>query len=435
MHIHFIGIGGIGMSALAQYYLSHGHKISGSDLADSEIIQLLKNKKVNVSVGKNKSTNLSSKTDLVIYSPAVTSKNPELIKAKKLKIKTKPYPEALGELTKKYFTIAVCGTHGKSTTSSMISLILLRAKMDPTVIVGTKLKELNNSNFRHGKSKYLVIEADEYKKSFLNYNPQIVILTNIEKDHLDYYKNLKNILKAFRQFLNNINDNGYLILNDDDKNIKKIISKNNNFQIKKYSINDSIATKIKKILKIPGEHNVYNALAALFCARILKIKDQQTLKILSQFKGCWRRFQEHNLNKLKIIVDYAHHPTEVEKTLKAVREKYPNKKIRCVFQPHQYQRTLFFFKDFVRVIKKAPVDEFIICEIYDVAGRETKKTKKTISSQKIKQAVNSDSIKYMKNLKQAEKYIRQTIKKNEVLIIMGAGDIYNLFLELKSKNI
>ena len=192
MKIHFIGIGGIGVSALAQYYLAKGEQVSGSDLASSEITELLKRKGAKIIIDQN-AKNITKNIDLVIYSPAVKEDNPELKEAKNLGIKCLSYPEVLGELTKKYFTIAITGTHGKSTTTAMVALLLIKAGFDPTVIVGTKLKEFNNSNFRMGKSKYLIIEACEHEESFLNYWPKAAVITNIEKDHLDYYKNLNNI--------------------------------------------------------------------------------------------------------------------------------------------------------------------------------------------------------------------------------------------------
>ena len=207
MKIHFIGIGGIGISALAQYYLAKGHKISGSDLVSSEITELLRKKGAKLLKFKE----LSSSVGLVIYSPAVPEHNPELKKAEKLKIKCLSYPQALGELTKQHFTIAVCGTHGKSTTTAMLGLILIKAGFDPTVIIGTKLREFGNSNFRAGNGKYLVIEADEHFGSFLNYWPKMIVITNIEKDHLDYYKNLQSVKKAVRQFVGHLSKAGILI--------------------------------------------------------------------------------------------------------------------------------------------------------------------------------------------------------------------------------
>ncbi len=386
MKIHFIGIGGIGVSALAQYFLSKKETVSGSDLVNSEIIENLKKLGALISIKKHCSRNLPTDSDLVIYSPAIKKNNPEIKKAKELKIKIQSYPEALGDITKKYYTISVSGTHGKSTTSAMISLMLFNLGLDPTVIIGTKLKEFNNSNFRKGNSKYLIIEADEYKRSFLNYNPSIAILTNIEEDHLDYYENLDDILKAFNDFIKKIKKNGYLIINEDDKNTLNLIYKEKikKNQIEKYSLKNLEANEIKKVLKVPGDHNVSNALAALKVAKILKINKSQAYVALSKFNGSWRRFETYKINKIVLISDYAHHPTEFEKTLKAAKEKFPSKKIRCIFQPHQYLRTHYLFNDFVRVIKESPINEIVLCEVYDVPGRENKKIYKKSTSKEIK---------------------------------------------------
>jgi len=434
MHIHFIGIGGIGVSALAQYFLSKGDIVSGSDLADSETTNFLKKKGVKVSIGKHKPENLSDSTDLLVYSPAVEFGNPEMQKARSLGIKTKSYPEVLGSLTENHFTIAVAGTHGKSTTSAMISLILANSGLDPTVLIGTKMKEFGNSNFRFGKSKYLIVEADEYKRSFLNYRPQILVLTNIEEDHLDYYKNLSNILDAFGQFLKKINRGGYLVANEDDGNIEKLIRRQEKtqFKIEKFSPDQEEARKIKENLKVPGEHNVSNALAALVSCRLLGLKDREIFRELFRYEGSWRRFQVFEAGGVTLISDYAHHPTEVEKTLVAVREKFPDRRIRCVFQPHQYERTTFFFDNFVSVLKEAPVDEIILSEIYDVAGRERKETKKKVNSRKIEKAVGSKSVRYQKTVRETESYFKKTLAKGDVLIIMGAGDIYELSLRIKN---
>jgi UDP-N-acetylmuramate--alanine ligase len=279
MRIHFIGIGGIGVSALAQYYLAKGHQVKGSDLVSSEITDLLKKKGAEVFIGQHKARNVSQKTDLVIYSPAVQQNNSELKKAYKLqttnyKLQILSYPQALGELTKKYFTIAISGTHGKSTTTAMIALILIKAGLDPTVILGTKLKEFGNSNFRMGdelrsssrfanarvdktinyklKTKnYLVIEADEWSASFLNYWPKIIVLTNIEREHLDYYKSLNHILRTYKEYISHLPRKGFLVINKDDKNIQKAIF---NFQFSifnKFSIFNFQFSKSKDVRKFP----------------------------------------------------------------------------------------------------------------------------------------------------------------------------------------
>jgi UDP-N-acetylmuramate--alanine ligase len=437
MKIHFIGIGGIGVSALAQYYLARGYKVSGSDLVSSEIIQVLRKKGAKIFIGKHKAKNLPTDVDLVIYSPAVQKINPEIkqayrIRHTKYNVRILSYPQALGELTKEHFTIAVSGTHGKSTTTAMIGLILTKAGLDPTVIVGTKVKEFGNSNCRVGKSKYLVIEADEHFASFLNYWPKIIILTIIEKDHLDYYKNLNNILRTFKKYITHLPKDGWLVANKDDKNISKLIKKYRG-RTSIYSLKQKEAKKLREILKVPGEHNISNALAALTVARILKIPDKISFKALSEYHGSWRRFEikQGILNKKQITVisDYAHHPTEIRVTLKAVREKYPKKEIWCVYQPHQYQRTYYLFDDFVKVFRRVPVDKLIITDIYDVAGREEKRIKKGVNSEKLVKAICrnliSTNVIYLPK-EDILDYLKKNLKGGEVVIIMGAGDIYEL---------
>ncbi len=430
--VHFIGIGGIGTSALAKYYLKKGYQVSGSDLVPSEITKALKKIGAKIFSGSHEAKNLSKNTDLVIYSPAVPKNNQELKKAKKLGVKCQSYPEALGELTKKYFTIAVSGTHGKSTTTSMIGLLLTKAGLDPTVIVGTKLKEFGDSNCRIGKSEYLVIEADEHFASFLNYWPKIIVLTNLEADHLDYYKNLKNYISAFKKFIYHLPEKGTLVANKDDENIQRILnpkSKIQNpklkFKIQNYSLKQKEVKKFKEILKIPGKHNISNALATLKVARVLKIPDRVSFKALSEYKSSWRRFEIIKIKPFIVISDYGHHPTEIRATLEGAREKYPKKKIWLIYQPHQYQRTFYLFKDFVRVFRQAPVDKIIITDIFDVAGREDREIKKKVNSEKLAKAVNKNNTIYLPK-KEITRYLKKSIRDREVIIIMGAGDIYDL---------
>ena len=452
---------------MAKYYLTKGWRVSGSDLVSSEITEDLKEKGAKLLIGKHRPHCLNSKfkqVDLVIFSPAIQQDNPELKEARKLGIKCQSYPEALGELTKEYFTIAVTGTHGKSTTASMLGLLLTKAGLDPTVIVGTKLKEfgdstrstnsgltlnyIEGSNCRVGKSKYLVIEADEHFASFLNYWPKIIVLTNIERDHLDYYKNLKNILKTFKKYIGHLPKNGWLVANRDDKNVQQL-TKSKKQETVYYSLKQPEAKKLKKILKVPGEHNIYNALAALTTARILKIPDRISFKALSEYKGAWRRFEVTEIKypkSITLISDYAHHPTEIKATLEAVQEKYlyppkfceaklrrARQKIWCIYQPHQYQRTYYLFNDFVKVLSRAPVDKLIITDVYDVAGREEKKIKEKVNSKKMVKAINKKNVIYLRK-EEILDYLKQNLKGGEVVIIMGAGDIYNLTLRLTGLN-
>jgi UDP-N-acetylmuramate--alanine ligase len=461
--IHFVGIGGIGISALARYYLGKGYQISGSDVSSSEITDALKklgakiytpdqNKFCAGQVGFHNKKNLSPSTNLVIYSPAVSLSNPEIKEAKRRKIKIQSYPQALGDLTKTHFTIAVSGTHGKSTTTSMLGLLLVRAGLDPTVIVGTKLKEFGDSNFRMGQSQYLVIEADEHFGSFLNYSPRIIVLTAIEADHLDYYKNFQALIQAFKKYVSKLFNDGILIYNKDDKNIKKIRNSKSpksealeqrkmskihfSPEIRKigYSLKQNDAKKLKKILKIPGEHNVSNGLAALAVARILNIPDKISFQALSEYKGSWRRFEIIKTKPFILISDYAHHPTEIKATLKAAREKYPKKKIIVVFQPHQYLRTFYLFKGFVKVLREAPVNKLIIADIYRVVGREQTNIKEKVNSEKLVKAINKQSVIYLSTYEEIQKYLKKEIKPGNVVIIMGAGDIYKLISKCRKLN-
>ncbi|MEK7173212.1 MAG: UDP-N-acetylmuramate--L-alanine ligase, partial [Patescibacteria group bacterium] len=364
MKIHCVGIGGIAISALANIYQQKGHRVAGSDAEASEITAELKNQGIKVFIG-HQAANITKDIDLVIYSEAVPPNNSELKKARRLKIRCLSGAQALADLAKDYFLIAVSGMHGKSTTASMIAQILIKANLDPTFVIGTK------PGFRLGKSRYLIIEADDYQAKFLHYHPDILVLTNIEEEHMDWFKNFSHIKKVFKQYLRQVKK--FIIANKDNEGIRKVLIFNFQFSIFKpkvnfYSLKDKDAEKLKKVLQVPGEHNVSNALAALNVARLLKIDDKTSFEALSQYKGVWRRFQEFSLKvencKLKIISDYAHHPTEIAATLQALAEKYPKQKKWVVFQPHQYQRTFYLFDNFVKTLRQAQskfgVDQLII---------------------------------------------------------------------------
>ncbi|MBI2113301.1 MAG: hypothetical protein HYT50_01865, partial [Candidatus Wildermuthbacteria bacterium] len=372
------------------------------------------------------------------YSPAVPKTHPE----RENDIPQQSYPEALGELTRSHYTIAISGTHGKSTTTSMIGLLLVHAGLDPTIIVGTKLKELDpsqssGSNCRVGKSKYLVIEADEHFASFLNYSPAIAVLTTVEADHLDYYKTLANILKTFKKYILRVPKNGYAVANKDDINTKKILAGYKG-DIAFYSPKQKEAARLRKNLKIPGEHNVANALAALAVARILKIPDAKSFSSLLRYQGAWRRFEIFKVKTPKpfgaaqgkpytLVSDYGHHPTEVRVTVEAARKKWKKEKLWLVFQPHQYLRTHLLWKDFVQVLSHLPVDKLILADIYDVAGREEKNAKQKVSSEKLAKFCNAL---YIPGAKQIEEYLEKNLTGGEIVMVMGAGDIYNLTIRL-----
>ncbi len=427
MRIHFIGIGGIGVSALAQYYLQKGHDISGSDLVASEITEFLATKGIAIMAG-NMASNISKEMELVIHSPAVKADNAELVQAQKLGIKTITYPEALGGLTREYETIAISGAHGKSTTTAMIGLMLVEAGIDPTVIVGTKLKEFGGTNFRMGNSKYLVIEACEYDGSFLNYSPKITVITNLDKEHMDYFKTFARVVKTFKDFIMRLPEDGFLVANKDDKQLAKISK--GKFKVIPYGLGQKEAGKLKKILQVPGKHNISNALAALKVGRILGVSDEVIFSALGKFNGTWRRFETKESQvsgvKVHVISDYGHHPNEVMVTLQAVREKYKKKTVWLIFQPHQYQRTHYLFADFVKLFKKVPINQIFITDIYDVAGRETQSINSRVSAEKLVEKIKKPHVQYV-SLEAAEERVKEGIGEGDVVVIMGAGDVYKLF--------
>jgi UDP-N-acetylmuramate--alanine ligase len=418
--VHFIGIGGIGVSAIARMMLMEGKKVSGSDRDDSRIIRELKKLGAKIYKGhhaKNVQRPARHKPDLVVYTTAIDSANPELKKAKKLKIPTLSYPEILGLISKDKYTIAISGAHGKTTTTAMIAEILIDAKFDPNVIIGSLLKK-QKSNFIAGKSKYFICEACEYKRAFLNLNPKIIVITNIDNDHLDYYKNLKNIQKAFSQFVSKLGKNDFLVYNSQDKNSLPV-AKKAKCKIVDYS-------KIGKDFKgkIPGEHNIKNAQAALAVAKILKIKRENALKSLENFSGTWRRFEYKGKTKNGVLIydDYAHHPTEIKATLRAGREFFGKRKIWCVFQPHLYSRTKILLEDFARSFRDA--DEVIITDIYAAREKNDKSIHAKSLGEKIKRY--NKNVLYLKKFADIEKFLKKKAKDGDVIMTMGAGDIFKI---------
>ena len=430
--IYFIGIGGIGVSALARYFLSKGYKVSGSDLSDSPMIRDLAGEGAVIHIGHSAGNVKNLKNALVIHSQAVDRDNPEMKQVLKMNMEHRSYPEAVGEISKEFKMVAIAGAHGKSTTTSLVSLIMIEAGLDPTVIVGTKLKEFNNSNFRLGKSEYLVLEADEYGGAFWNYHPFISGITNIDREHLDFYKNFGGVKKSFQRFLGNHKAGSKIIFNDLNKALSEVISKA--ASLKRYPISDvpaKIKDKIGWTLKIPGKHNQLNALVAYSVAKGLGISEKIILNSISKFNGVWRRMEYKGKLKVpsfkfEVILfdDYAHHPNEVKATLQGLKEKYPKNKLICIFQPHQAKRLKALFKDFAHAFSDA--DKTIIFPIYKVAGREnpieTKYDAKNLASH-IKGSIYLKDPK--KSLNKAILEVIKGYKSSVTVVMMGAGDIIN----------
>ncbi len=463
--IHFVGIGGIGLSAIAKLMLLQSKKVTGSDLSVSDITEKLKKMGAEIFIGQKKE-NVPRDADLVIYTPAIANDNIEMKISKEYGIPLVSYPEALGILLNDEFGIAICGTHGKSTTTSMTGLVLAGGGLDPSVVVGSKVPEFDGnlriSTIPSG-SQYFVAEACEYKRDFLEYYPKIIILNNIELDHTDYYKDIEDYRSAFEEFIGHLPEDGVLILNGDDENISKIKNQKSNLQIKNKKTNTisfgfnknndlrcqniktsegytifEVGFKEKNLgefeLKLPGAFNVYNALAAITVGLYLGIDVEKIKKSLADFGGIWRRFEvKSEYRGATVVSDYAHHPTAVKATIDAAREFYPGKRIMAVFQPHQHNRTKILYGDFLKSFDSA--DVLVLVEIFDVAGREEVKDQ-NVSSQKMAEDIKKRSKKqasnifYAANLPEARKLIDEKIEAGDILLIMGAGDIYKVADEL-----
>lgn len=420
MYIYCIGIGGVAVAALAAIYKEMGYNVRGSDVSESEITQIVRKKGIEVLVGHNPG-HITKDIDLVVFSEAVPQDNVELKRAQDLGIRCQPAAQAIGDFSRHYFTIAVSGMHGKTTTCCMIAQAMIRAGLDPSFIIGTK------DGGRLGKSRYLVIEADDYRAKFLNYYPEILVLTNIDREHLDYYKNLDHIKEVFRQYVKQVKN--LIVANKDDKLIREVL--------REARCNVTYYSRCDLKLKVPGVHNQYNAAAALEVLKVLGV-DQKTAKdYLAQYQGTWRRFQEFeviiNGKKVWLIVDYGHHPTEIKATMQAARSRFPKKKIVLIFQPHQYQRTFYLRERFLDVFKEILKTQFcndlIITDIYDVPGRESEEIKKKIKAHDLVGKLNHPSALYIPYQKINE-FIKKNVHDQMVIVMMGAGDIYELSTDL-----
>ena len=436
--IYFIGIGGIGMSSLARFYKSQNWAVYGSDGSDTIITKDLAKDGFGVKIGQ-KRTNIPAGIDLFVHTQAIQPTNEELIFAKKTGKEVLSYPQALGRLTTQFKTVAICGAHGKSTTTAMVGKILIDAEVDPTIILGTKVDYLDGSNFRLGQSKVLLIESDEYGAAFLNYSPEVAIILNIDKEHLDFYGNFAKVKSTFLKFTRNIKPDGVLILNEDNKVINSLldkfekIAKAKNFKIIKFSLNKENISELKKNILMPGDHNLSNALGAVKVAEVLGINSKEALKSLSGFNGVWRRMElRGKFEGADIYDDYAHHPTEISASLSGLRQKYPDARIVCVFQPHQAKRVESLFKEFIGSLANA--DFGIILPIYMVAGRDLAKVRydSPLLVKELQKKEKNSRYTYLEDknnlAEELKKYILEN--KDSVIVMMGAGSIFEITSEL-----
>lgn len=416
MNIHFTGIGGIGMSALAQLCVQRGDTVTGSDTTPNPITNILESEGIHITFEQTKE-NITDNIDLLIYTEAVHEDNPERQEARLKNIPQKSYFEYLGEISKDYQTVAIAGTHGKTTTTGLLASAMIKAELDPTVIVGAQLPLLNDKNYRHGKSDWLIVEACEYRENFRFLKPEIVLITNVELDHVDYYQSEQHYIEAFQKFVKNAQT---VVAHPNTPLIDQVLK---GYEGAILWTNSSI----KLNLNIIGKHNHDNA---LLCEKLLEIlpltqtEEGNFYYGLEQFKGSARRQERIGASEeIEIYDDYGHHPTEIEATYKAFQENFPKKTIGLLFEPHQYSRTKELFEDFANILQNTkPLG---LLPIYE--ARDTDQDKQSVSIEKLAQACNGEII---RSQEEAKKFMQKHLKKGDILLCMGAGNISSFAREL-----
>lgn len=447
--IHMIGIGGVSMSGLAEHLTHFGFTVTGSDAFESANTRHLQEIGLKITIGHDITMVIDA--DLIVYTAAIPEEDEELVYAKRKKKKIMERSEFLGEITKCYQEcICICGTHGKTTTTSMISTCFLKALKDPTIEVGAYLKTINGNN-RTGDSEYFILEACEYVDSFLKFHPKTIVMLNIDNDHLDYFKNLENIKKSFLKFTENLKDDGMIIANIDDPNTKEVLKKSAHKQITYGIKNDAMykATNIKLdnygypsfdvlkqneyydtfYLNVHGNHNILNALATIATCDYYKLEKETIKEGLKQFTGANRRFEKiGEYKKIPVFDDYAHHPTEIKTTL-ACSKEIPHHETWAVFEPHTYSRTIAHLNEFANVLKE--FDHIILSEIYGAREKNTT----GISSKDLEKLIkekNPNCI-YKESYDEIIKYLEENVKPNDIIITIGAGPINQVGYRLIEK--
>ncbi len=415
--IHFIGIGGIGMSALARFFLQEKKLVSGSDRSASSITDALAKEGVEFFL-EQKAENIKEGVELIVYTEAMSEEHEEMKAGRKIGVPMVNYFEALGMVANDYYLIAVSGTHGKTTTTAMLTDVLEEAGLDPTAIIGS-LRSKTGSNYRAGKSKYAVVEACEYKRDFLYLKPDILVITNLEFEHVDYYKDLADVQDAFHTMAMSVPEDGYIVTDTSNSNIKPILA-----DVSAKVIDYRTNLDLHLALKQPGLHNRQNAATATSVALALGIDREVSDKALENFAGTWRRFEYkgsfiNDNGKVQVYDDYGHHPTEITATILGARELYPHSFLTVVFQPHTYTRTNELFNDFVTALGKA--DRVIMLPIY--AAREENLS--GVSSEKIVEALKqngTDAVSFLTQGAVVEE-VKNNSPENSVVLVMGAGDV------------
>lgn len=440
--LHFVGIGGIGMSGLAKVFLEMGHCISGSDLQENELTRNLKNKGAIIYQGH--SGKYLKDVDLVVISSVIPPDNPEVQKARKRNIPIILRGKLLSLLANENNAIVVAGTHGKTTTASLISSILLYAGEDPTIIIGGELKEIK-SNARLGKGKYIVIESDESDGSFLFLSPKICVLTSLEDDHLNYYESRKKLVQAFIQFTGKLKQGGTLITNNDNLGLREVVKRASlpsQARVITYGINSSADLTAKEIilkefsssyilkykgkilgkikLSLNGQHNIYNSLAAIAVGLALKIRKDIIKDALLSFQGIKRRYEQigHTSSDVLLIDDFAYHPTQIKAILKTSRRL--NRRIITVFQPHRYTRTKLLLSKLASSFKET--DELILTQIYPAGEEPIPGIDGKLLFEEIKKQRKGPTF-YLPCKEEVPDFLKKRVKEGDLIITMGAGDI------------
>jgi UDP-N-acetylmuramate--alanine ligase len=436
MRIHFIGIGGAGMSALATICLAMGEEVSGSDISENEAIRRLRSQGAKIFIGHSPQNVYGSQ--LVVYSSAISPTNVELLEAEKQGIPAIKRGELLARLINGKKGIVVVGTHGKTTTSSLISLMLEKNNLEPTIVVGGEVDDIGG-NAKLGRGEFFVAEADESDGSFLFLSPWIGVITNIDSDHLDYYGSMDNLLSAFSDFASKIKENGFVVACNDDLNVRKInfprqtiyygLSPEadiwaNEIQVSEKGTSFRVYRRGEEIfelnLQLLGRQNVYNSLAATAVGLILGISKQGIKSSLESLKGVHRRLEKiGSINDILIYDDYGHHPTEIAFTLKTLREAFPNRRIVCAFQPHRYTRTKLLYKELAASLTEA--DVLILTSIYPAGEKPIE----NVSSRLILSSLEEmgKSAIYVENIDEIPDYLLQIASPGDIVLTLGAGNI------------
>ena len=441
-HIHFVGIGGIGMSGIAELLISLGYTVSGSDIKPGHITRRLENQ--GALIFNQHSADQIGEANVVVISTAISGDNPEVVQAKELGIPIIQRAEMLAELMRIKYAIAVSGAHGKTSTTSMIAEVLNTAGLDPTVIVGGLLKHLD-TNALHGRGDYIVAEADESDGSFLKYAPAIAAVTNIDLEHLDFYRDIEDIKETFLRFINSVPFYGVSVLCLDDEHIQDILpsiqvrymtfgmTAQADVQAKEIGF-EGTTTSFRVIfqgnslgritLNLAGRHNISNALAAIAVGLELDIPFETIKKALEKIEGVKRRLEiKGEKNGVLVMDDYGHHPTEIVATLQAVRESFPEKRMVVLFQPHRYTRTQKLFNDFATSFYRS--DRLILLPVY--AASES--VIEGVDSGKLAEAIQEHghkNVSYVSGFKEAISILTEELKPDDLVLTLGAGDIYTL---------